>query len=148
MGTGCSSIIEYRRAGEERWRLLVEKTGDRCILRGWDLYYLLDVFGPGFDYEVGEPKALFERRGPPPGMSEDLEKLLWREDWDAKERMSWLTLAELEQVSKVWDDYLVSAGEPGDPETASVTLRRRLAAAKECAAETGGEVRMVYWFSS
>jgi hypothetical protein len=148
MGTGCNSYIEHKLPGQESWSVFPEVDRSRgYIARGWELYHLLDVFGPGYEYEEGDLKPLFRRRGPPEDMSSDLDDYFYRwADGDAKERMSWLTLSELERVSKAWDDYVAAAG--GNPEDDDgVTLRRRLAAAKKCS-KLGGDVRLVYWFSS
>jgi hypothetical protein len=169
MGSGCDSIIEYRVPGDADWHALAERRSkqDReeeefemkefgaamgvrpvYIPRGWDLYCMLDVFGEGFEYgEEKSPKPPFRRRGPPVDMSKELDQYLneWA-DGDARDRMGCLSLDELEQVSKTWDEYLVANGD--DPTGADVTLRGRLAAARACAEEHKDQVRMIYWFSS
>lgn len=156
MGSGCNTVIELRTNDDSPWVLWDETPAEEAqflreefgkdtvdfepvyLVRGWDLYLMLGA--------LDDDRLVVPRRNAPTDLSVKLSDYLYRvADYDARDRMNWITLKELEQVSDHWDAYLRSCGE--DPEDAEVSLRNRVKACRR-AGENGAAVRFIYWFSS
>jgi len=166
MGVALETVIEYRKPGDvwQVWKEVDEEArrdapdlydapGDPdfdpvFIPRGMNLYIMLGMFGDDIELEDGEPEPI-KRKGEPVDMSKELSNWIYvNADGDARDRMGWVTLAELEELSNRWDEHLRAENINPDLND-GVTLRGRLVEAKKCAeAEAGREVRMVYWFWS